>query len=223
MYLLCLHVLAACLLIVTFFHQCHGYSYNMTITVDTTSSLHYWYRFGGWFHSNTSNFNTYETSWYYYGPFGAIGKHTLYIYDINVSLHNAGSWQLDLGAYGNNELNLLTISRIVWSRTNSSLLNHALDHYIWDGSGTENNETYEWYCNTPSSGCCFVRMGLFSDEAWFGGTPRNPCNDFEQFESDKAGVIPTIKPTYNPTIPTIDPSYNPSFVITILSSKKIVV
>lgn len=175
-----------------------AYEANATITVTTASPLHIWFAFSLW-EGNTSPFH-------YHGPLVTTGQHTL---RMNTSTQIAGSssngnfWQLYLAAYGNGESNTLTVTQIVATALNISLLkvdSSVYDRHVWEGS------PFNWDCDTSVIGCCVVQFGLNNDGTNVN-TKRTPCNDLYGFESSREGFLPTVEPTSFPTlIPTMIPS-----------------
>ena len=146
---------------------CHGYNYNMKITITTPSSLQIWYSF-----ANSAS-NPIYSPWHYHGPFDNIGTYTL---PMNASFESINKyWGLLLASCGNNQSNFLRISNIMAPFPYNNL-SWSLGYY-------------EWNCNTSSTGCCVIMFPLNSNIALYDNIQPNPCNDYQNFESNREDII----------------------------------
>ena len=190
------------------FNQLHGFEYNFTISVSTTTNLNIWFSF------DVNNGN--QSPWHYIGALTA-GNDSFTMDTATQVVGTSTMGQVHrfyFGSYGNINAQPSQVDRIEF-HYNGGIENNN----IWDGSGT--NQSYNFTCKTDSTDCCVVRFRTNFDDISSESTS-SPCSDSDTFNfiTNREGIIPSIEPTNDPSIiPTIVPTIIPTTIPTGLPSK----
>lgn len=160
--------------------QTFCFVHNTTLSVSNASPLDLWYALeispGYW------------TPWHHLGPISS-GSHDLSMItstDITGTLEDSDDnyrYYFYLAAYGDGSSHTLSVTGIVWDEPSDSCT-----------ACKEWTSTYDWVCDASTDGCCVVGF-RFTQDNNFWEDIRDPCNDYDDFESSRETMAPTPVPS----------------------------